>query len=125
MSNISKEIAEKYVESISQLAKKIEHVRLMEVCGTHTVSIFRAGIRQLLPKNIELVSGPGCPVCVTADDYIDKAIEYSKLDDFEFMYKISPDFKGEECTALIEFSTTPSPGSPKGASGSFILFSLT
>ena len=81
MSNISKEIAEKYVESISQLAKKIEHVRLMEVCGTHTVSIFRAGIRQLLPKNIELVSGPGCPVCVTADDYIDKAIEYSKLDD--------------------------------------------
>jgi hypothetical protein len=37
----------------------------------------------------------------------DYSLEYSKLDDFEFMYKISPDFKGEECTALIEFSTTP------------------
>ena len=52
-------------------------IRLMEVCGTHTVAIFRAGIRQILPKNVELVSGPGCPVCVTDDDYIDKAIAYA------------------------------------------------
>ena len=52
-------------------------IRLMEVCGTHTVAIFRAGIRQLLPKNISLVSGPGCPVCVTDDSYIDRAIAYS------------------------------------------------
>lgn len=49
-------------------------VRLMEVCGTHTVSIFRAGLRQLLPECVELVSGPGCPVCVTADSYIDRAV---------------------------------------------------
>ena len=54
----------------------------MEVCGTHTVAIFRSGIRQLLPANIELVSGPGCPVCVTEDDYIDKAIAYSKQKNF-------------------------------------------
>ncbi|MEW5733993.1 MAG: hydrogenase formation protein HypD [Thermodesulfobacteriota bacterium] len=40
-------------------------VRLMEVCGTHTVSVFRHGIRSLLPPEITLVSGPGCPVCVT------------------------------------------------------------
>ena len=53
----------------------------MEVCGTHTVSIFRAGIRQLLPENVALVSGPGCPVCVTADDYMDKAIAYAHRDD--------------------------------------------
>lgn len=57
-------------------------MRLMEVCGSHTVAIFRAGIRQLLPEDVELVSGPGCPVCVTNDDYIDKAIEYSRRKDF-------------------------------------------
>ena len=78
MKDNEKELAKKYIEEINRIAANIEHVRLMEVCGTHTVSIFRAGIRQLLPKNIELVSGPGCPVCVTADDYIDKAIAYSK-----------------------------------------------
>lgn len=51
-----------------------EPVRLMEVCGTHTVAIFRSGIRQLLAGAIELVSGPGCPVCVTAQRDIDFAI---------------------------------------------------
>lgn len=71
--------AEEFLKSIRDSASKISRkIRLMEVCGTHTVSIFRAGIRQLLPKNIELVSGPGCPVCVTSDDFLDKAIEYSK-----------------------------------------------
>ena len=76
-----KEIAARYVEEINKIAAKLGTIRLMEVCGTHTVAIFRAGIRQLLPKNVELVSGPGCPVCVTADDYIDKAIAYSKRED--------------------------------------------
>ena len=52
-------------------------IRLMEVCGTHTVAIFRAGIRQILPSNVELVSGPGCPVCVTDDQYIDRAVAYA------------------------------------------------
>ncbi|EGO64052.1 hydrogenase formation protein HypD [Acetonema longum] len=56
-------------------------VRLMEVCGTHTVAIFRAGIRQLLPPQVELVSGPGCPVCVTPNDYLDTAVAYSRLPD--------------------------------------------
>jgi len=46
-------------------------IRLMEVCGTHTVSIFRSGIRSLLPPQIELLSGPGCPVCVTPQHEID------------------------------------------------------
>jgi hydrogenase expression/formation protein HypD len=50
-------------------------IQLMEVCGTHTVSIFRSGIRAMLPDNLRLVSGPGCPVCVTAQRHIDAAIE--------------------------------------------------
>jgi hydrogenase expression/formation protein HypD len=48
--------------------------RAMEVCGTHTVSIFRSGIRSLLPEGIELISGPGCPVCVTPVGEIDRAV---------------------------------------------------
>jgi len=48
--------------------------RFMEVCGTHTMSIFRFGLRQILPYDIELLSGPGCPVCVTPNGYLDKAI---------------------------------------------------
>ena len=40
-------------------------LRIMEVCGTHTHEIFRYGIRNILPENINLISGPGCPVCVT------------------------------------------------------------
>ena len=50
-------------------------VKLMEVCGTHTVAIFRHGIREMLPSNITLISGPGCPVCVTPNKHIDEAID--------------------------------------------------
>ncbi len=49
-------------------------LRIMEVCGTHTHEIFRLGIRKLLPKQIDLISGPGCPVCVTEVGFIDEAI---------------------------------------------------
>lgn len=52
---------------------------LMEVCGTHTMAIARFGIHALLPKSIRLISGPGCPVCVTPIDYIDHAIAISNL----------------------------------------------
>ena len=50
-------------------------LKLMEVCGTHTSALYRTGLRQLLPANITLVSGPGCPVCVTPTSYIDKLVE--------------------------------------------------
>ena len=50
-------------------------VRIMEVCGTHTMAISRHGIRQALPANLRLISGPGCPVCVTANHDIDTFIE--------------------------------------------------
>ena len=49
-------------------------LRIMEVCGTHTHEIFRIGLRKLLPPQIDLISGPGCPVCVTAVGFIDEAI---------------------------------------------------
>ena len=50
-------------------------VRLMEVCGTHTMSIAKSGLRSMLPKNIKLLSGPGCPVCVTPPEVIDAVLE--------------------------------------------------
>jgi len=74
----------------SELAQKLIHkikssssrpIRLMEVCGTHTVSIFRSGIRSVLPETIALLSGPGCPVCVTDQNEIDAFIELSRIDD--------------------------------------------
>ncbi len=49
-------------------------LRIMEVCGTHTHEIFRVGLRKLLPPQVTLISGPGCPVCVTPCGYIDEAI---------------------------------------------------
>lgn len=64
-------------EGISRLGAK--PMRIMEVCGTHTMSIFKAGIRRILPETIDLVSGPGCPVCVTANDYLDAAVAYARL----------------------------------------------
>ena len=54
--------------------------RLMEVCGTHTHSIFEHGIRTLLPPTVTLISGPGCPVCVTPSGYIDRASTLSLRD---------------------------------------------
>src|SRR5665648_1003918 len=54
----------------------------MEVCGTHTVAIFRNGIRKILPSNINLISGPGCPVCVTPISYIDEIIALSREEGF-------------------------------------------
>lgn len=53
-------------------------LRIMEVCGTHTAENFRLGIRSLLPESIRLISGPGCPVCVTPVGYIDAALEIAK-----------------------------------------------
>lgn len=58
--------------------KNVRPINLMEVCGTHTVAIFKHGIRQLLPEKINLLSGPGCPVCVTPNADIDKAIALAK-----------------------------------------------
>src|SRR5512143_1453641 len=53
-------------------------LKFMEVCGSHTVAIFKSGIRDLLPDNISLVSGPGCPVCVTAVDDVCRAVDIAR-----------------------------------------------
>ena len=56
-------------------------INIMEVCGTHTVSIFRSGIRASLNDCINLLSGPGCPVCVTDQGYIDTVLELADRGD--------------------------------------------
>ena len=71
-------------ELVSSLLKQIRKVsrnpvRLMEVCGGHTMAIRKFGIHNLLPETIELLSGPGCPVCVTGKNFIDKAIALTKI----------------------------------------------
>lgn len=58
-------------------ALDVGEVRLMEVCGTHTMAIAKNGIRTLLPDNVKLLSGPGCPVCVTPGEVIDRVLELS------------------------------------------------
>ncbi len=50
-------------------------MQIMEVCGTHTVSLFRSGVKSMLPAGVRLLSGPGCPVCVTSQGYIDAACD--------------------------------------------------
>lgn len=67
------ERAARLLGEIGQLADG--PVRIMEVCGTHTVSVFRSGLRRALPPQVQLVSGPGCPVCVTPRGEIDRALE--------------------------------------------------
>ena len=57
---------------------KERRYKIMEVCGTHTAAIRRFGLKSLLSKNIELISGPGCPVCVTSDGYLRRAIKLSR-----------------------------------------------
>ncbi len=72
----------KVVERIKELVESIGRpIKLMEVCGTHTVAIFRHGIRDIIPKEIRLLSGPGCPVCVTPIKDVDAAIAISRRDD--------------------------------------------
>lgn len=65
------DLSQKLIEQINRFKG---NARIMEICGTHTHQIAKYGIRSLLPKGIRLVSGPGCPVCVTEIGYIDTAI---------------------------------------------------
>lgn len=67
------------IETIIQYLKDYDgpEIKLMEVCGTHTSSIFKSGIRSLISPKIKLISGPGCPVCVTPTAYIDKCVIYA------------------------------------------------
>ncbi len=73
------------IDACLDAADKIRQIstkpfNIMEVCGGHTMSIRKNGIHKLVGENINLISGPGCPVCVTSISDIDKAIELSKLE---------------------------------------------
>jgi hydrogenase expression/formation protein HypD len=70
-------LARHLIELIAEAADR--PMKLMEVCGTHTVAIARFGLREVMPDNITLLSGPGCPVCVTANRDIDLAIEIGRV----------------------------------------------
>jgi len=76
------EMEQRLIKSIEKSAQKLAaNISIMEVCGTHTMSIHKYGIKNMLPRKIKLVSGPGCPVCVTSAEYIDQAIMLAKEKD--------------------------------------------
>ena len=66
------------LEKIEKYTEQTGPVRLMEICGTHTMAIARSGIRSILPDNVQLLSGPGCPVCVTPSNMIDMILDLSQ-----------------------------------------------
>jgi hydrogenase expression/formation protein HypD len=70
------ELAKRLIEEIQKVATR--PMKLMEVCGTHTMAIAKNGLRDIMPEPITLLSGPGCPVCVTANSDIDTAIEMGR-----------------------------------------------
>ena len=69
-------LAQKLISKIKNFKKE---VKIMEVCGTHTVNFFRFGLHNLIPPNVKIISGPGCPVCVTSQKDIDYAVELSNF----------------------------------------------
>ena len=72
-----KRLARLLIEKIRELAKGLPRIRIMHVCGTHEWTITHWGIRWLLPENVEVRAGPGCPVCVTPSSDIDAAVKLS------------------------------------------------
>ena len=78
----SKEFTSKIIKVINETIKEINTpVKFMHVCGTHEHTISKYGLRTLLPKDIEILSGPGCPVCICPAADIDKAVELGTRDD--------------------------------------------
>ena len=68
-----------FAKIIKEDAIKLKYpINIMEVCGTHTVAFFHTGVKDIFPDMLNLVDGPGCPVCVTANGYLDRAIEIQK-----------------------------------------------
>ncbi len=72
---------EKMAEYLSEYSG--DEIKVMEVCGTHTAGIFKSGLRSFLSPKIKLISGPGCPVCVTPTSFIDKCNEYAMMADHQ------------------------------------------
>src|SRR5512145_2841506 len=73
------------LKRITSVSERLSHpVTIMEICGSHTYAIGRFGIRKLLPNNIRLISGPGCPVCVTSSRDVDLALHLASQPDVIF-----------------------------------------
>ncbi len=108
------EVTKLLVEKINIFSKESDLVRIMHVCGTHEDTIARYGIRSLLPGNIEVVAGPGCPVCITPPEEIDVAIKLALEGNKVFIYgdllrvpgskKSLYDVRGEGCDIGIVYS---------------------
>lgn len=74
-------LVEKVARDVRRAVDPERTYNIMEVCGTHTMSIFRFGLAGILPPNVKLISGPGCPVCVTPNEFIDKAMAIANMKD--------------------------------------------
>lgn len=109
-------------ETVQGLADRLRNLhldkefRLMEVCGTHTTEFFRSGVKDIFPDGIILVDGPGCPVCVTPNDYLDRAIEIGKqyntiITTFGDMIKVPSSYSslGNEITNGMDIQIIYSP----------------
>ena len=78
------ELISRAAEEIRRLAGTKRHYRMMEVCGGHTHAIYRFGLKDILPENIELIHGPGCPVCVLPMGRIDDGLSIAQQPDVIF-----------------------------------------
>jgi hydrogenase expression/formation protein HypD len=78
------ELITRAAEEIRRLAEPGRHYRIMEVCGGHTHAIYRFGLKDILPENIELIHGPGCPVCVLPMGRIDDGLNIAQKNDAIF-----------------------------------------
>lgn len=75
--NMKDDLLKEYSQKLKDLVLEKE-INIMEVCGTHTVEFFHTGVKDIFPEKLNLVDGPGCPVCVTTNDYLDRAIEIAR-----------------------------------------------
>ncbi len=71
-------LAKRAIKKIAEITPQDQELNFMEVCGTHTQSFYRFGLDKLLPGNLKLIAGPGCPVCVSPPEYIDAAISLAQ-----------------------------------------------
>jgi hydrogenase expression/formation protein HypD len=111
-----REIAGRISRRIDEISKEMDGVKLMHVCGTHEDTVTRFGIRSLLPENIEIISGPGCPVCVTTTKEIDEAIYLARegvtVTTFGDMLRVPgsssslADAKADGCDIRVVYSIT-------------------